>query len=127
MPIRLASPDRLLRRFCRTGDPAALGALFDRTAAELLRVAVWLCGNRTDAEDLLQRTFVSVIEARTRFDPRRGALPWLCGILGNHARRLQERRARRLPEIERTVERDPADVAADAELLAAIAKLKGEL
>jgi RNA polymerase sigma factor (sigma-70 family) len=128
MPIRAANPDWLLKRFCRTGDPAVLGALFDRTAAELLRVAVWLCGNRNDAEDLLQRTFVSVIESRASFDPRRGALPWLCGILANHARRLQEQRARRLPAVrEPAGERDPAEVAADAELMAAVAKLKGEL
>ena len=47
----LGKPDRLLRRFCRTGDPAALGALFDRTAPELLRAALWLCGDKNDAEE----------------------------------------------------------------------------
>ncbi|MCC7061531.1 MAG: sigma-70 family RNA polymerase sigma factor [Planctomycetes bacterium] len=88
------SPDRLLRHFCRTGDPRALGKLFDRTAPELLRAALWLCRDRTDAEDLLQRTFLTVIEARANFDLSRPAMPWLVGILGNHARKLQEQRRR---------------------------------
>ncbi|HEX5052098.1 MAG TPA: sigma factor [Planctomycetota bacterium] len=98
----------------RSGDPAALGAVFDRTAAELLHVAVWLCGNRADAEDLLQRTFVQAIEARAQFEPGRPVLPWLCGMLGNHARHLRRERARRLPAREPDGERDPATAASDA-------------
>jgi DNA-directed RNA polymerase specialized sigma24 family protein len=61
--------DRAFRRYCRSGDPETLAEVFDRTARELLRVAVWLSGNRADAEDLLQRTFLSAIEGRDRFDP----------------------------------------------------------
>jgi DNA-directed RNA polymerase specialized sigma24 family protein len=54
MVLYLHSTDRLFQRYLRTGDPAALGKVFVRTAPELLRVAAWLCGNRADAEDLLQ-------------------------------------------------------------------------
>jgi hypothetical protein len=47
------------RRFqhcCETGDPVALGDVFDRTAGHLMREALWLGGTRADAEGLLQRT-----------------------------------------------------------------------
>lgn len=129
MILPFGTPDRLLRHFCRTGDPRALGLLFDRTAAELLRAAVWLCGNRTDAEDLLQRTFLSVIESRQRFDPTQRALPWLIGILGNHARKLQDKRRRDLDRAQTEAaaaagEPDPATAAASAEFVAMVESMR---
>lgn len=128
MSLALAGPDRLLARYQRTGDPRALGKLFDRTAPELLRVAAWLAGNRADAEDLLQRTFLTVIETRATFDPSRRALPWLCGIVGNHARKLHEQRQRRLAATgQRAGERDPAHAAADAEFAASVAQVRAEI
>ncbi|HEX6810101.1 MAG TPA: sigma-70 family RNA polymerase sigma factor [Planctomycetota bacterium] len=128
MSFPLSSPDRLLARYQRSGDPRVLGRLFDRTAPELLRVAAWLCSNRADAEDLLQRTFVTVIETRGAFDSSRRALPWLCGIVANHARKLHAQRQRRLEQAgERGGERDPAHAAADAEFAASVEQLRAEL
>ncbi|HEX6813254.1 MAG TPA: sigma-70 family RNA polymerase sigma factor [Planctomycetota bacterium] len=130
MPFPFASPDRLLASFQRTGDPRALGKLFDRTAPELLRVAAWLAGNRTDAEDLLQRTFLTVLTSRGNYDATRRALPWLCGILGNHCRKLHEQRqlrARIEPAEVRERERDPHEAAAAAEFAATVARLRAEL
>src|ERR1041384_2275261 len=71
MPIRLRSIDRHFARFYRTGDAEALGRVFDATARELLHVAAWLAGNRTDAEDLLQRTFLTAIEDHASFARQR--------------------------------------------------------
>lgn len=136
LKARLGKPDRLLRRFCRTGDPAALGALFDHAAPELLRVAAWLSGSRTDAEDLLQRTFVTVIERRENYDSKRAALPWLCGILGNHARKLKDKRAREVRHHRHLVTEasdgsvtltDPYDTAAEREVVAVVDRLRQEL
>jgi RNA polymerase sigma factor (sigma-70 family) len=127
MPLPFAGPDRLLAHFQRTGDPRSLGRLFDRTAPELLRVACWLASNRADAEDLLQRTFLTVLTARDSYDPARRALPWLCGVLGNHAKKLREERARpplcALP----AAVRDPVAAAADAEIAAAVASLRDRI
>jgi DNA-directed RNA polymerase specialized sigma24 family protein len=64
MAFGLDPTNRRFRHYCRTGDPDALADVFDRTAGRLMRVALWLTGNRTDAEDLLQRTFLQVIETR---------------------------------------------------------------
>src|SRR5262245_51398570 len=127
MPLPFASPDRLLAHFQRTGDPRSLGRLFDRTAPELLRIAAWLAGNRPDAEDLLQRTFLTVLTARGSFDAGRRAMPWLCGILGNHCKKLHEQRARRDEPREPASERDPVAAAADREFAAAVARVRAEL
>ena len=86
--------DQRFAHYCRTGDPAALADVFDGTAGRLMRVALWLAGNRTDAEDLLQRTFLKAIEARASFEPGRPVLPWLLGLLGNQARKLRDERQR---------------------------------
>lgn len=86
--------DRRFRHFCQTGDPDALGDVFDHTAGRLQRVALWLTGNRTDAEDLLQRTFLKAIETRQQFRIGEPVLPWLMGLLGNEARRQRRERDR---------------------------------
>lgn len=119
--------DRLFLRFCRTGDTRALGQVFDRTAPELLRVACYLCGDRSDAEDLVQRTFLAAIEARAAYDPRRRAVPWLLGILANHRRRLQRERQRPVAPPVAEPAADPALLAAQGELAAALVRLRDEL
>ncbi|MCR9243519.1 MAG: sigma-70 family RNA polymerase sigma factor [bacterium] len=86
--------DLHFQRFCETGDPEALGDVFDQTAGHLSRVAIWLSGNRNDAEDLLQRTFLKAIETRHKFRRGEPVLPWLMGLLGNEARRQRRERDR---------------------------------
>lgn len=120
------STDRQFLRFCRTGDASALGQVFDATAHELLRIACHLAGNRTDAEDLVQRTFLAVIESRAAYEPKGRALPWLIGILANHARRL--RRERRRPASAcAPATSDPSALAAERELDERLARLRADL
>ncbi|MEZ6015534.1 MAG: sigma-70 family RNA polymerase sigma factor [Planctomycetota bacterium] len=114
--------DELFARFCASGDPAALAALFDRVAPELLAVALHLCGRRADAEDLVQETFLVALERAATWDPTRGVFPWLVGILTR--RRHRQRRAEgRTPDHVRLpapLSEDPADAAQRSELDAAI-------
>src|SRR5262245_46162988 len=88
--------DRLFDRFRQRGDVRALGEVFDATAAELLRVASSLVRDANEADDLLQQTFLTAIERRERYDGARRLLPWLLGILVQHAREERRRRARTL-------------------------------
>lgn len=90
--------DRRFARFCRTGDPDALAFVFDHTAGRLLRVALWLCRHRADAEDVVQRTFLQAIALRERTEPVRKALPWLLGLLAHQVHRLRRERERRRRE-----------------------------
>ncbi|MCC6408581.1 MAG: RNA polymerase subunit sigma, partial [Planctomycetes bacterium] len=78
-------------RFRRHGDTSALAVVFDRTAPELLRVARHLMRSRDDAEDVLQSTFLTVIERAATFDATRRLEPWLFGILVHHAQAARAR------------------------------------
>ena len=89
-----APEDRLYADFQRTGDPGALGEVYDLVSAELLHVAMHLTGHPADAEDLLQSTFIVAIERAAEFDATKPVRPWLVGILANRARLLRARAAR---------------------------------
>ncbi|MEM7203851.1 MAG: sigma-70 family RNA polymerase sigma factor [Planctomycetota bacterium] len=70
--------------------------MFEDTAPELLRVALYLAGDRDAAEDLLQATFVAAIEAADEYDPERPVVPWLLGILVRRASHFRQRRRRKV-------------------------------
>ncbi len=112
------SPDAAFRRFKQTADPAALATVFDRTAPELMKMARHLTSNEAAAEDLLQATFVTAIESAEDHDDGKPALPWLVGVLGNHARAAR-RRGRRAPDPDRlrqATSTDPAQAVEGREL-----------
>jgi RNA polymerase sigma-70 factor (ECF subfamily) len=54
------------------GDTAALGALYDRHAPQMLAVAERILRSRREAEDLLHDVFVEVWKRAGDYDPRRG-------------------------------------------------------
>lgn len=116
--------DRLFRRFQATHDPAAIAAVYDGLAPELLLIAAHLGHRSGDAEDLVQETFLAALESAGRFDAERRLVPWLIGILVNQARRQHRRRNRspdptRLPTIP---EVDPAIAAEDGEFREELAR-----
>ncbi|MEO6709414.1 MAG: sigma-70 family RNA polymerase sigma factor, partial [Planctomycetota bacterium] len=84
--------DRLFLRYHRKGDADALGEVFDSAAPELLRLAMHLVRDPSEAEDVLQATFLAAIEGADSFDPSRPLMPWLTGILARQAG-LARRRA----------------------------------
>ncbi len=110
--------DRRFIRFQRTGDVDALAAVFDATAPELLRLARHL-SDADVADDLVQSTFLDAIERADRYDASRGVVPWLCGLLANHARRHRRAMRRRLEAARRLEERDPRRVGDPAALAVA--------
>src|SRR6266702_2854833 len=88
------SDGELVRRV-RAGDIAAYGALVARYRDRLGRYAVHMIGDREDAEEALQDSFVRAYRSLERcYDPARfGA--WLYGILVNRCRTTGARAARR--------------------------------
>ncbi|MGE3174266.1 MAG: sigma-70 family RNA polymerase sigma factor [Planctomycetota bacterium] len=91
------TPEQQFERFRQHADAGALAAVFDAVAPELLLVAAHLAPQATDAEDLVQATFVDAIEQRARWDGARPLVPWLIGILANHARQAR-RKAAQVPD-----------------------------
>lgn len=76
----MSSDDELAERL-RAGDEKALREAYDRHGAAVLYLAQRLLGNRADAEDVTQVTFVAAWNGRDGFDPERGTmLGWLLGI-----------------------------------------------
>ncbi len=86
---------QLLRRYSEHRDPKAIARLFDAVAPELLAVARPVVGAGAEAEDLVQATFLVVLEHPERHDPEREVMPWLVGILTREARYWRRRSARR--------------------------------
>ncbi len=89
-PLRadaLQPSDRELVSAIANGQLEALGALFDRHEPSLRRYFGRLGIGWSDAEDLVQATFLEVVHASERFDPQYAVRSWLFGIATVIARR----------------------------------------
>ncbi len=82
-------------RYLRSGDPKALGLLYERAFPLLLRQARGLGLNTAEAEDLVHETFVVAMERREDFRQGGNFEAWLNGILRNKALKLKTRKKRR--------------------------------
>ena len=96
-----ASERDLLNR-AKQGDEAALAALVRRYQTAVFNVAYRLLGNRQDAEDAAQETFVRAFRALDRFDAERPFAPWIKRITANHClNRLEAAKVRPfIPEVD---------------------------
>lgn len=90
--MTLSDYDLLGRTAAR--DRAAFSALYDRYAPRAFGLILRIIRNRTDAEDVLQETFLQVWNQAARFDPNRSAPDvWLLLIARSRAvDRLRKRR-----------------------------------
>lgn len=108
----------------RRGDPGAFDALVSRYMRRAFAVAYRLLGNREDAEDLVQETFMAVLRKIDSFERGRAFAPWFFRILVN--RGLNARKSRAL----RTADELPEHAAsggASPERAAERAELRGRL
>lgn len=70
----------------KRGDPAALEAVIETHGNRLLRSATLLCGNESQAQDLVQDTFVQALRSVHRFRGQSSLYTWLHSILLNLTR-----------------------------------------
>src|SRR4051812_42585748 len=84
------------------GDTAAYSALVTRYKAQYARFAARMLGNREDAEEALQDSFVRAYRSLAKCDDPAKFGSWLFRILANRCRTTGARRGRR----ERTFVRD---------------------
>ena len=77
------------------GDVDAYAALVDRYYDRCARFAVRMLGNRDDAEDALQSTFLRAYRALGRYQERDRFSAWLYRILVNQCRSIAARRSHR--------------------------------
>jgi RNA polymerase sigma-70 factor, ECF subfamily len=70
-------------------DSAALEALIETHGDRLLRSATLLCGDETNAQDLVQDTFVQAFKSSHRFRGQASVYTWLHSILLNLTRHFR--------------------------------------
>ena len=87
--------DAMLVRRVLDGDTAAFTTLVDRHAAACTRFATRMLGNREDAEDATQETFLRAYRSLARYEERQAFRTWLFQILINRCRTASVRRHRR--------------------------------
>ncbi len=68
---------------CQKGDHESFRILVRRYERELMGHALALLGNREDALDVVQETFVRAFKSISRFQPGRKFYPWIYSILRN--------------------------------------------
>ena len=108
------------------GDVEAFGILVERYFDHYVRFATHLVGNREDAEEVVQDTFLRAYRALGRYEERERFGAWLLRILVNRARTVSaigRRREKMFPDqVEETLpeasEAHPADRAALREEMA---------
>ncbi len=85
----------LLARFVATGDEAAFEVLVHRLGPMVLGVCRRMLGDRHDAEDAFQATFLVLARRAASVDPPDRVGPWLYGVARRVADRARAVRARR--------------------------------
>jgi RNA polymerase sigma-70 factor (ECF subfamily) len=121
-PMRPRRIEKLFERYRDQADGAALAAVFDATAPRLLELACHLVRDPSEAEDLVQSTFLAAIRHAQRFDSSAPLEGWLYGILWREALKAKRRAARRVDprDVDQPAESDPGEVLAAAELPQAV-------
>ena len=96
MTTAAAAEADLLHRL-RTGDEAAFEALIARHHDTMLAVASAYVRTRAVAEEVVQETWLAVIEGLDRFEGRSSLRTWILAILVNKAKTRGVREARSIP------------------------------
>jgi len=79
------------------GSEAAFEVLIGRYHGSLLRVALVFVGDRAVAEEVVQETWVAVLNGLSSFERRSSLRTWLFAILRNRARTRAVREKRSIP------------------------------
>jgi RNA polymerase sigma-70 factor, ECF subfamily len=81
----------------RAGDERAFAALVDEYSSSMLRVAMAYVRTRAVAEEVVQDTWLAVINGLDRFEGRSSLKTWIFSILTNTAKTRGQRERRCLP------------------------------
>lgn len=73
---------------CREGDGSAFAELVDRYQIKIFNAAFRITGNRADAQDVTQATFLKTYEKLDQFDPKYRFFSWIYKIGINEALNL---------------------------------------
>lgn len=106
-PLEFGSEDALLGA-CRRRDLVAFEYLYGTHGGRLKSIAWHMLGNRPDAEDAVQETFVKAYRAISAFQGQSALGTWLCRILINVCHDMNRRRGREAQPEEAALAERPA-------------------
>lgn len=89
-----SATNELVRRLKQRRDEEAVTLLVERYGRRLLTAANILCGNPTDAQDLMIETLQHAVRGINRFQETSSLFSWLYGILFNLNRMVWRKRSR---------------------------------
>jgi len=89
--------DAILVDALKRGDEAAFMTLVQAYHAMLVRLALIYVPDRAVAEDVVQETWLGVLNGLGRFEGRSSLKTWLCRILTNRARTRAQKERRSIP------------------------------
>jgi RNA polymerase sigma-70 factor, ECF subfamily len=89
--------DHELVQRLRAGDEGAFAELIDRYGPTMIRVAQMYVRDKATAEEVVQETWLAVLNGIDRFEERSSLKTWLFRILTNRAKTRGERDGRVLP------------------------------
>lgn len=72
-----------LIELAKSGDKSAISQLVNKYSERIYNLALRIMRNREEAEDVLQETFITVIEKLTTFDGRSSFFTWIYRIATN--------------------------------------------
>lgn len=114
-PEPASTDDLALIEALRRGDEAAFATLIERYSGSLLRLAMTFVPNREVAEDVVQETWMGVIQGIDRFEGRSSLKTWIFRILTNRAQTRGKREARSVPFSSLAGDEDDEGAAVDPE------------
>jgi RNA polymerase sigma-70 factor (ECF subfamily) len=119
-----ADVDAELAARARGGDAAAFEQLYLSHRDEVYMLCVNLCGNREEAQDLLQEVFVRAYRAMRKFRGQARFSTWLHRIAINLSRDTARRRRRQLDPQPTTSARPPQDTETVTQVRATLTRLR---
>lgn len=106
--LRVSAEDRVLIARILAGDEEAFVTLVGRLHSSLMRQSVALLGDVTAAEDVVQETWIAVLEGLSRFEGRAALRTWITRILMNRIRTRRSKDRRFVSLVEQSGGDDPA-------------------
>src|SRR5437588_3117589 len=95
--VAVSADDLSLIEQLRSGNEAAFEALIDRYATTMLRLAMVYVRAWAVAEEVVQETWIAVLEGLNRFEGRSSLKTWMFRILTNCAITRAQREGRSIP------------------------------
>lgn len=95
--VVISADDLRLVDALRRGEEMAFAQLLDRYHSSLIRLALIYVSNQAVAEELVQETWLAVLQGIQRFEGRSSLKTWIFRILINQAKKRAQREGRQIP------------------------------